>query len=143
MVAGIFTDAILEKGRALVKRSLLMGCVVAALGILSSCAGSGPANSPDGAMIESDDPPTPVLFEGQPTPVLLPRTNLYIFLTSSRPLYYRNGHYYQFWRDQWYSGEDLKGPWQKAGILDIPDLLRSVPPEYYYDNFPYKLRKER
>jgi hypothetical protein len=27
--------------------------------------------------------------------------------------------------------------------FDLPDLLRSVPPEYYYDNFPSQLKKDR
>ena len=141
--AGMLTRAILGEDRRVVKQLMLVWVAVWSLALCSGCAGQHSPEESGAISFDSDRQPSEIRFEGQATPVLLPRTNLYIFLTSSRPLYYRDGHYYQYWRDHWFMSDDLKGPWQKADIQDIPDLLRSVPPEYYYDNFPYKLQKER
>ncbi len=139
----MLTNKILSRGGDPVKGMITALAMICAVSLLAGCSGGGntPENTP--ALMDEGDQPTPIQFEGQSTPVLLPHTNLYIFLTSSRPLYYRDGAYYQFYQDYWYRSEDLKGPWMKIDVTQIPDLLRSVPPEYYYDNFPYKLRKDQ
>ncbi|EQD25714.1 MAG: hypothetical protein D084_Lepto4C00020G0001, partial [Leptospirillum sp. Group IV 'UBA BS'] len=121
----------------------MIGVLLLGAGALFSggCAEGGAAGDTVSLSVTGDQPP-PIRFEGQSTPVLLPRTNLYIFLTSSRPLYFRNGKYYQYYRDNWYRSEDLKGPWERIDPEEIPDLLQNLPPDYYYNNFPYKLRKD-
>lgn len=118
-----------------------VGVTLVLAGTMFAASGCSSGNEP-GAAISVDDQPTPIRFEGQSTPVLLPRTNLYIFLTSSRPLYMRDGAYFQYYQDHWYRSEDLKGPWEAIDGDQIPDLLQNLPPDYYYDNFPYKLRKD-
>ena len=130
-ILGRFRERVKGMGGAL----FLAATLFAASGC-STDNGAAPA-------ISVDDQPTPLRFEGQSTPVLLPRTNLYIFLTSSRPLYMRDGVYYQYFQEHWYRAEDLKGPWEAINGDQIPDLLQNLPPDYYYDNFPYKLRKEQ
>ncbi|MHB8369982.1 MAG: hypothetical protein ACYDBP_09935 [Leptospirales bacterium] len=132
------TKAILGRIGGGVKGWTIPFMLSAALLVGAGCA----SNAPGEGAVSVDDQPTPIRFEGQSTPVLLPRTNLYIFLTSSRPLYLRDGVYYQYYQDQWYRSEDLKGPWEAIEGDKIPDLLQNLPPDYYYDNFPYKLRKD-
>jgi len=87
--------------------------------------------------------PTILRFDGDPVPTLIPTTNLYIFLNSDRPLYFSDGQYFQSFKDHWFSSNGLEGPWMPCELRDLPDLLRSVPPEYYYDNFPSQLKKDR
>lgn len=128
-----------EGGR--VKRFLfcffLCGCV------LSSFSGCQSA-SPNTSTVElSEETPSAIHFDARPIPTLLPRTNLYLFLSSDRPLYYSEGQYYQNWHSHWFASGDLRGPWSPVTPDQIPDLLRNVPPDYYYDNFPYKLRKDQ
>ena len=137
----MFTKVILGRGGIPVKRvvGVLFFCGGAFL--FSGCAG-GPGTQDTVSLSVEGEQPSPIRFEGQSTPVLLPHTNLYIFLTSSRPLYFRDGKYYQYYRDNWYRSEDLKGPWEQIDPAEIPDLLQNLPPDYYYNNFPYKLRKD-
>ncbi|MHB1758309.1 MAG: hypothetical protein ACYCT9_12530 [Leptospirillum sp.] len=87
--------------------------------------------------------PTILRFDGDPVPTLIPTTNLYIFLNSDRPLYFSDGQYFQSFKGHWFSSNGLEGPWMTCEEMDLPDLLRSVPPEYYYDNFPSQLKKDR
>lgn len=136
----MFTIAILEKGGIIVKRALLGVLVVGTFFLVAACADNSVQQDSVSLSIDADQP-SPVRFEGNATPVLLPHTNLYIFLTSSRPLYFRDGNYFQYYRDHWYRSEDLKGPWETVGEEDIPDLLRNLPADYYYNNFPYKVQK--
>ncbi len=87
--------------------------------------------------------PDTLRFDGDPVPTLIPTTNLYIFLNSDRPLYFSDGQYFQSFKGYWFSSNGLEGPWMPCEVMDLPDLLRSVPPEYYYDNFPSQLKKDR
>ncbi len=132
------TSKILGGLKTGVKGSALVLALAGSLLATTGCT----SDNGSGSAISVDDQPTPIRFEGQSTPVLLPRTNLYIFLTSSRPLYMRDGVYYQYYQDHWYRSEDLKGPWEAIDGDQIPDLLQNLPPDYYYDNFPYKLQKD-
>ena len=136
----MFTEVILGRGGIPVKRAV--GVLLFCGGVLfaAGCAGGPPAADTVSLSVAGEQP-SPIRFEGQSTPVLLPHTNLYIFLTSSRPLYFRDGKYYQYYQDNWYRSEDLKGPWEQIDPEEIPDLLQNLPPDYYYDNFPYKLQK--
>ncbi|KGA92919.1 hypothetical protein LptCag_1296 [Leptospirillum ferriphilum] len=106
--------------------------------LASGCQSAETAHTAD----LSDETPTPIRFDARPVPTLLPRTNLYLFFSSDRPLYYREGEYFQYWHKHWFAADDLRGPWNPITPYQLPDLLQSVPPDYYYDNFPYKLRKE-
>ena len=137
----MFTKVILGRGGIPVKRAV--GVLLFCGGVLfaAGCAGGRPEADTVSLSVAGEQP-SPIRFEGQSTPVLLPHTNLYIFLTSSRPLYFRDGKYYQYYQDNWYRSEDLKGPWEQIDPAEIPDLLQNLPPDYYYDNFPYKLRKD-
>ena len=137
----MFTKVILGRGGIPVKRVVVVLLFCGGAFLFSGCAESGRTQDTVSLSVEGEQP-SPIRFEGQSTPVLLPHTNLYIFLTSSRPLYFRDGKYYQYYRDNWYRSEDLKGPWEQIDPAEIPDLLQNLPPDYYYDNFPYKLRKD-
>jgi hypothetical protein len=140
---GVLTKVILGGEQKTVKRmagALLL--LTAGLFLFSACAGGGGGSGNEVSLSVEGDQPSPIRFEGQATPVLLPHTNLYVFLTSSRPLYFRDGKYFQYYRDNWYRSEDLKGPWEQIDGTQIPDLLQNIPPDYYYDNFPYKLKKD-
>lgn len=119
--------------------SRALGAAIFCLFLLTGCTTGGAPPSADRA----DETPTPIHFDAQPVPTLLPRTNLYLFFQSDRPLYYREGQYFQYWHSHWFSADDLRGPWNPIKTFQLPDLLQSVPPDYYYDNFPYKLRKEK
>jgi hypothetical protein len=138
----VFTGVIVGEGIKGVKATLLTALFVGISFLLVSCVSPPVSTEPQSLLLETEQP-TPIRFEGHATPILLPRTNLYIFLTSSRPLYYRDGTYFQYFRENWYKADDLKGPWQRVDVVEIPDLLRSVPPDYYYNNFPYKIERER
>ena len=117
----------------------LFSALVIALFLTTGCQSDQTARTAD----LSDETPTPIRFEARPVPTLLPRTNLYLFFSSDRPLYYREGEYFQYWHKHWFAADDLRGPWNPIAPYQLPDLLQSVPPDYYYDNFPYKLRKEK
>jgi len=135
--------AILGEGGSNVKRMVILAFLTLPGFLITACSENAGTDQTVSVSIDANRQPSPLRFEGQATPVLLPRTNLYIFLTSSRPLYFRDGSYYQYYRDHWYRSEDLKGPWQSIDTEEIPDLLQNLPPDYYYNNFPYKLEKER
>ncbi|MDA8058942.1 MAG: hypothetical protein ACYCXP_12645 [Leptospirillum sp.] len=115
----------------------------AALSVLTfflvlGCSTEGPA-----PISVSKVTPTTLRFDGDPVPTLIPTTNLYLFLNSDRPLYFSDGQYFQSYKGHWFSSNGLEGPWMPCEVMDLPDLLRSVPPEYYYDNFPSQLKKDR
>ncbi len=118
---------------------LLVAALCATLSLMPGCQSAETARTAD----LSDETPTPIRFDARPVPTLLPRTNLYLFFSSDRPLYYREGGYFQYWHKHWFAADDLRGPWNPIAPYQLPDLLQSVPPDYYYDNFPYKLRKEK
>ena len=139
---GVFTRVILGGERKAVKRIAGVFLLGAGIFFLSACVDGGGGSGDAVSLSVEGDQPSPIRFEGQATPVLLPHTNLYVFLTSSRPLYFRDGKYFQYYRDNWYRSDDLKGPWEQIDGTQIPDLLQNIPPDYYYDNFPYKLRKD-
>ncbi len=128
-----------EQGvKGLLSLRMIAGLFVA-LFLTAGCQSAQSARSAD----LSDETPTPIRFDARPVPTLLPRTNLYLFFSSDRPLYYREGEYFQYWHEHWFAADDLRGPWNPIPPYELPDLLQSVPPDYYYDNFPYKLRKEK
>jgi len=102
------------------------------------CSTEGPA-----PISVSKVTPSILRFDGDPVPTLIPSSNLYIFLNSDRPLYFSDGQYFQSFKGHWFSSNGLEGPWMPCETFDLPDLLRSVPPEYYYDNFPSQLKKDR
>lgn len=112
--------------------------------ILAACRSTQPENTAD---ISDIPPPPPIRFDATPVPTLLPHSNLYLFLSSDRPVYYSNGLYFQNWDKNWFESDDLRGPWRPLGRKhldkELPDLLENVPPDYYYENFPYKLRKDQ
>lgn len=137
-----FMHRILCLRRDRVKRLLpsgILGAAIFCLFLFSGCQTGGAPSPAD----QVDETPTPIHFDAQPVPTLLPRTNLYLFFQSDRPLYYREGEYFQYWHSHWFAADDLRGPWNPIKTFQLPDLLQSVPPDYYYDNFPYKLRKEK
>ncbi|MHB8422625.1 MAG: hypothetical protein ACYC9S_10290 [Leptospirales bacterium] len=136
-----FMSRILGRGAEGVKRFLFF-CFFLGLPLtaFSGCQSSG---STVQSVDLADESPTPIHFDANPVPTLLPRSNLYLFLSSDRPLYYSTGQYFQNWHSHWFAAGDLRGPWSPVTTDDIPDLLRNVPPDYYYDNFPYRLRKEK
>lgn len=135
-----FMSGILGRGDGRVK-GFLFFCVFSGLllSVFSGCQSSSKAVQ---SVDLADETPSPIHFDANPVPTLLPRSNLYLFFSSDRPLYYSEGQYYQNWHSRWYAAGDLRGPWNPVSTDDIPDLLRNVPPDYYYDNFPYRLRKE-
>lgn len=118
--------------------------IFAVLFTVAACQTSQPVQSVD---VTDIPPPPPIRFDATPSPTLLPHTNLYLFLSSDRPVYYRDGQYFQNWEGNWFMSNDLRGPWTpiigKDLIKELPDLLVNVPPDYYYENFPYKLRKDQ
>ena len=114
--------------------------ILALFMLLAACQPSQPLHSAD---LSDIPPPPPIRFDATPVPTLLPRTNLYLFLSSDRPVYYRKGSYYQNWKGNWFASDDLRGPWRAIEKEELPDLLVNVPPDYFYENFPYKLRKDR
>ena len=140
---GVFTNVILRRERLGVKSQVGVVLLFCGLVLFTGCSETKTGGDEGVSLNIETEQPTPIRFEGQATPVLLPHTNLYIFLTSSRPLYFRDGKYYQFYRDNWFRSEDLNGPWEQIDPIEIPDLLQNLPPDYYYNNFPYKLQKER
>ncbi len=113
------------------------------LGVCISFCFSSCASESTPPLVVSKVTPPILRFDGDPIPTLIPTTNLYLFLDADRPLYFSDGIYYQSYKGQWFSSTGLEGPWSPEEVTGLPDLLRSVPPEYYYDNFPSQLRKDR
>ncbi len=130
---------ILRLGAGRVKHFLMFCLVPLGLVLMLNGCQSDPSSQ---SLDLSDETPTPIHFDARPLPTLLPRTNLYLFFSADRPLYFSEGQYYQNWHAHWFASGDLRGPWNPVTTEEIPDMLRNVPPDYYYDNFPYKLRKD-